>query len=64
MSYCPRAFNEDMTDPGNLAYCREIQKRSGDSCRKCRCGFYLGGEKVVAQEKVRSSRKTEQGGLF
>ena len=45
MSYCPRAFNEDMTDPRNIVYCREIQRKNGETCRKRknRCRFYTGG---------------------
>ena len=65
MNFCPRAFNSDMTDPGNLAYCREIQRKNGESCKRKRCGFYAGGGGgAVVEEREPKSKRSSQGGLF
>ena len=60
MSYCQRAFNEDMTDPNNLMYCREIQRTDGAACRKKRCPFCVEAEPERTEERTAS----EQGSLF
>lgn len=59
MNFCPNAFNSDMTDPRNLAYCHSIQRQDGEACRKKRCPFCVEVEKVEARET-----RTEQGRLF
>jgi hypothetical protein len=45
MNFCPRDFNSDMADPGNLAYCREIQRQDGERCRKKRCPYLVADSK-------------------
>ena len=50
-SYCPRAFHEDMTDPINLAYCREVQRQNGEACRKKRCGYRVTVDEAVGEDK-------------
>ena len=59
MNFCPNAFNCDMTDPRNLAYCHSIQRYDGGACRKTRCPYCVEVEKVEAKETC-----TEQGRLF
>ena len=63
LRYCPRAFNGDMTDPRNLAYCREIQRQDGEACRKKRCAYFV---QVDSEERTPSIRKNDivQGRLF
>ena len=65
-SYCPWDFNEDMTDPGNLAYCREIQRKDGALCRKKQCAFCVVDELVGANKNgAEPERPTPvQRGLF
>ena len=60
MNFCPNAFNCDMTDPRNLAYCHSIQRQDGGACRKKRCQF------CVDAEPARTEARTagEQGSLF
>lgn len=63
INFCPRDFNSDMADPGNLAYCREIQRQDGEACRKKRCQYFV----QVEREEVRPcNRKIDivQGRLF
>ena len=63
-AYCPRAFSEDMTDPLNIAYCREVQRQNGAACRKKRCGYYVVVDETVDPDKRPSIPEPEQGRLF
>ena len=60
MNFCPREFNSDMTDPRNLAYCREIQRQNGAACRKKRCAYLVADSK----DKVVERPEKVQRGLF
>lgn len=63
MNFCPNAFNCDMTDPRNIAYCQEIQRQDGEACRKKRCAYFV---QVDREERTPSIRKNDivQGRLF
>ena len=63
-AYCPLAFCEDMTDPLNIAYCREVQRQNGDACRKRRCGYCVAVDEPVDTDKRASIPEPEQGRLF
>ena len=63
MNFCPNAFNCDMTDPRNLAYCHSIQRQDGEACRKKRCQYFVHGEREEVKPYVRSS-EVIQGRLF
>ena len=58
MSYCPRIYGSDMTDPANLAYCLQIQRQGGESCKRCPWA-----ERAEEMEKA-PERKVKQGRLF
>ena len=63
MNFCPREFNQDMTDPRNIEYCQEIQRQDSERCRKKRCQYLV----QVEDEKVAPcsrSRDDVQGRLF
>ena len=60
MNFCPNAFNQDMTDPRNLDYCREIQQQDGERCRKKRCPYLVADSK----DKVVERPGKVQRGLF
>ena len=66
MNFCPRAFNSDMTDPRNMEYCREIQRKEGALCRKKQCAFCVVGDLVGANKNgAEPERPTPvQRGLF
>ena len=64
MNFCPRDFNGDMTDPRNLAYCREIQRQDGGACRKKRCGYCEAAEVVEDKAPVLDRPDPVQRGLF
>ena len=66
LRYCPRDFNGDMTDPRNLAYCREIQRKDGALCLKKQCAFCVVGDLVGANKNgAEPERPTPvQRGLF
>lgn len=55
MNFCPRAFNGDMTDPRNIAYCQDIQRQDGEACRKKRCQYYVHVERDEEKPCARSS---------
>ena len=65
-AYCPRAFSEDMTDPINLAYCREVQRQNGDACRKKRCGYCVTVDETASATDKRPDKPDppRQVGLF
>lgn len=46
MHLCPSAYGADMTDPANLAYCREIQRERGHECRAKGCPYCVEAEVV------------------
>ena len=50
MNFCPNAFNCDVTDPRNIAYCREIQRQAGEACRVRE--NHMGIERVVEMVKA------------
>ena len=60
MNFCPNAFNCDMTDPRNLAYCHSIQRQDGEACLKKRCQYCVEDEPERAAERTAG----EQGSLF
>ena len=60
MNFCPNAFNCDMTDPRNLAYCQDIQRQDSERCRKKRCPYLVADSK----DKVAERPGKVQRGLF
>ena len=64
-SYCPMDFNEDMADPGNLAYCREIQHERRGECRWRGCPYADGAAKMGDDKGPEQDRPAPvQLGLF
>ena len=64
MNFCPWSFNSDMTDPGNLAYCREIQLERGHECRMKGCPYCAAAEVVEDKAPVQDRPAPVQRGLF
>ena len=63
MKFCPKAFNYDMTDPANLAYCRSVQ--NFERCSKCE--FYAidsTSKKHIPDAKRETEYSYEQTSLF
>ena len=61
---CPRAFGGDMTDPRNIAYCREIQRERGDDCRRNGCPYCEGEEAIDDKGPAQDRPAPVQRGLF
>ena len=55
-----------MTDPRNLAYCREVQRQNGDACRKKRCGYCVTVDETASATDKRPDKPDppRQVGLF